>query len=67
MINLDEQVKIILKGVDDIIDEKDLREKLVKADKEGRQLVVKLGLDPSAPDIHLGHTIQKNTGTTKSK
>ncbi|MEG1312279.1 MAG: tyrosine--tRNA ligase [Romboutsia sp.] len=57
MINLDEQVKIILKGVDDIIDEKDLREKLVKADKEGRQLVVKLGLDPSAPDIHLGHTV----------
>ncbi len=57
MINLDEQVKIILKGVDDLIDEKDLREKLVKANKEGRQLVVKLGLDPSAPDIHLGHTV----------
>ncbi|WP_042274958.1 tyrosine--tRNA ligase [[Clostridium] dakarense] len=57
MINLDEQIKIILKGVDDIIDEKDLREKLIKADKEGRQLVVKLGLDPSAPDIHLGHTV----------
>ena len=57
MISLDEQVKIILKGVDDLIDEKDLREKLVKAEKEGRQLVVKLGLDPSAPDIHLGHTV----------
>lgn len=57
MINLDDQIKIILKGVDDIIDEKDLREKLVKADKEGRQLVIKLGLDPSAPDIHLGHTV----------
>ncbi|WP_270940114.1 tyrosine--tRNA ligase [Romboutsia lituseburensis] len=57
MINLDDQVKIILKGVDDIIDEKDLREKLVNADKEGRQLVIKLGLDPSAPDIHLGHTV----------
>ena len=57
MINLDDQIKIILKGADDIIDEKDLREKLVKADKEGRQLVVKLGLDPSAPDIHLGHTV----------
>ncbi len=57
MINLDDQIKIILKGVDDIIDEKDLREKLTKAHKEGRQLVVKLGLDPSAPDIHLGHTV----------
>lgn len=57
MINLDDQIKIILKGVDDIIDEKELREKLVKADKEGRPLTVKLGLDPSAPDIHLGHTV----------
>lgn len=57
MINLDEQIKIILKGVDDLIDEKDLREKLEKANKQGRQLVVKLGLDPSAPDIHLGHTV----------
>lgn len=57
MINLDDQIKVILKGVDDIIDEKDLREKLIKAHKEGRQLVVKLGLDPSAPDIHLGHTV----------
>ncbi len=57
MINLDEQVKIILKGVDDIIDEKDLRAKLTKAHNENRQLVVKLGLDPSAPDIHLGHTV----------
>ena len=57
MINLDEQIKIILKGVDDLIDEKDLREKLEKANKQGRQLVVKLGLDPSTPDIHLGHTV----------
>ena len=57
MINLDEQVKIILKGVDTIIDEKELREKLIKADKENKQLVIKLGLDPSAPDIHLGHTV----------
>ena len=57
MFNLDEQVKIILKGVEDLIDEKDLREKLTNAHKEGRQLVVKLGLDPSAPDIHLGHTV----------
>lgn len=57
MKNIDEQIKIIMKGVDDIIDEKDLREKLINAQKENRQLVVKLGLDPSAPDIHLGHTV----------
>ena len=57
MKTIDEQVKIILKGVDSIIDEKDLKEKLEKAQKEGKQLTVKLGLDPSAPDIHLGHTV----------
>ncbi|RDY26784.1 tyrosine--tRNA ligase [Romboutsia weinsteinii] len=57
MKTIDEQLKIILKGVDSIIDEKDLKEKLEKAEKEGKQLTVKLGLDPSAPDIHLGHTV----------
>lgn len=57
MKTIDEQLKIILKGVDSIIDEKDLKEKLEKAQKEGKQLTVKLGLDPSAPDIHLGHTV----------
>ncbi|MEG0843444.1 MAG: tyrosine--tRNA ligase [Romboutsia sp.] len=57
MISVDEQVKIIMKGVDTLIDEKDLREKIVNAQKENRQLVIKLGLDPSAPDIHLGHTV----------
>lgn len=56
-VSIDEQIKIIMKGVDSIIDEKDLKEKLEKAEKEGRQLTVKLGLDPTAPDIHLGHTV----------
>lgn len=57
MINLEEQLKIIMKGADEIIGLEDLKEKLIKADKENTQLVVKLGLDPSAPDIHLGHTV----------
>ncbi|RDY23843.1 tyrosine--tRNA ligase [Romboutsia maritimum] len=57
MKSVEEQIKIIMKGVDDIIDEKDLKEKLEKAQRENRSLVVKLGLDPSAPDIHLGHTV----------
>ncbi|WP_131040485.1 tyrosine--tRNA ligase, partial [Clostridioides difficile] len=42
---------------DDLIDEKELREKLIKSEKEGKPMIVKLGLDPSAPDIHLGHTV----------
>ncbi|MGN0507715.1 MAG: tyrosine--tRNA ligase, partial [Ruminococcus sp.] len=49
-INIDEQIKIILKGVDEIIGLEELKEKL----KSKKELVVKLGLDPSAPDIHLG-------------
>lgn len=54
---IEEKMRIILKGVDSIIDENELKEKLIKAEKENRQLIVKLGLDPSAPDIHLGHTV----------
>lgn len=53
MKSVEEQLKIIMKGVDDIIGLDDLKLKL----KQNRQLTVKLGLDPSAPDIHLGHTV----------
>ena len=52
-----EQIKILKRGVSDLISEEDLKDKLVEAEKEGRSLKVKLGLDPSAPDIHLGHTV----------
>ena len=44
---------LIRKGTDQVVGEDDLREKLL----QGRTLVVKLGLDPTAPDIHLGHTV----------
>ncbi|MBB6632099.1 tyrosine--tRNA ligase [Clostridium algidicarnis] len=57
MISVDEQLKIIKKGAAEIINEEELKEKLVKAEKENRPLVVKLGLDPSAPDIHIGHAV----------
>lgn len=53
MKSVEEQLKIIMKGADDIIGLDDLKLKL----KQNRQLTVKLGLDPSAPDIHLGHTV----------
>lgn len=57
MINIDEQVKIIMKGVDEIIGLDSLKEKLIKSSENNKPLIVKLGLDPSAPDIHLGHTV----------
>jgi tyrosyl-tRNA synthetase len=51
-----EQLKIIKRGVVEIIPEKELIEKL----KKGKPLRVKWGADPSAPDIHIGHTVVLN-------
>lgn len=52
-----EQIAIIKKGANKIVDEQDLFEKLERSYKEQRPLTIKLGLDPSAPDIHLGHAV----------
>jgi tyrosyl-tRNA synthetase len=57
MVSIDEQIKIIAKGADEIINPDELRGKLMRAQKKGVPLTVKLGLDPTAPDIHLGHTV----------
>lgn len=57
MVSIDEQIKIIAKGADEIINLDDLRGKLDRARYKGVPLTVKLGLDPTAPDIHLGHTV----------
>ena len=54
---VEEQIKIIGKGVADIISVDELKEKLIKSEKENKPLIIKLGLDPSAPDIHLGHAV----------
>ena len=50
-------MKIIKKGTLDIINEEELIKKLEKSIKENKPLKIKLGLDPSAPDIHLGHIV----------
>lgn len=57
MLSVDEQMKIIKKGVDEIIDETELALKLEYSIKKQKPLIIKLGLDPSAPDIHLGHAV----------
>ena len=57
MVEINEQLKIIKKGVAEIISEEDIIKKLEKSAKENKPLTIKLGLDPSAPDIHLGHTV----------
>jgi len=52
-----EQMEVIRRGTAEIIPEDDLIKKLERSVKTGKPLCVKLGLDPTAPDIHLGHTV----------
>jgi tyrosyl-tRNA synthetase len=54
--DIDNQLKLIKRGCDELIVESELRERL----KSGRRLRVKLGMDPTAPDLHLGHTVVIN-------
>jgi tyrosyl-tRNA synthetase len=54
---VEEQFKIIRKGADKIINEEDLVKKIEKSLENNKPLIIKLGLDPSAPDIHLGHAV----------
>src|SRR6476660_3181351 len=54
---IDEQLAHLRKGTVDLIREEDLKKKLERSVKTGKPLRVKLGLDPTAPDIHVGHTV----------
>ena len=54
---IEEQLQQIRRGVAEIVSEEALVEKLSKAEKTGQPLRVKLGCDPSRPDLHLGHTV----------
>ena len=56
MISVDEALREISRGAQEIIPLDELKQKL----ESGRQLIVKLGMDPTAPDIHLGHTVILN-------
>jgi len=53
----EQQLEILLAGSAEVISKHELLEKLRESHKEGRPLKVKFGADPSAPDIHLGHTV----------
>jgi tyrosyl-tRNA synthetase len=52
-----EQMELLLKGCVDVVRVEDLEERLRSAARTGRPLTVKVGFDPSAPDLHLGHTV----------
>ena len=54
---VDEQMDLLQKGAEEIIRVSDLRERLEDSRKTGRPLRIKAGFDPTAPDLHLGHTV----------
>ena len=51
--SVDESIELITRGISEVIGLEEIKEKL----KSGKQLTVKAGFDPTAPDIHLGHTV----------
>jgi len=55
--SIDEQMELLARGAEAIYTREELADRLTSAAAEGRPLRVKLGLDPTAPDIHLGHTV----------
>src|SRR5512146_1765189 len=57
MTNIDSQMELLKRGAAEIISEDDLKRKLERSAKEHRPLRVKAGFDPTAPDLHLGHTV----------
>ncbi len=59
-INIDEMIAELKRGTDEVLVESELLEKIQAAKKAGKQLIVKAGFDPTAPDLHLGHTVLIN-------
>ncbi|MDP2277733.1 MAG: tyrosine--tRNA ligase, partial [Nitrospirota bacterium] len=53
----EKQLEIIKRGAVEVISEKELLAKLEKSAKKNTPLKIKAGFDPTAPDIHLGHTV----------
>ena len=54
---VNEQLDLLRKGALEIISEEDLEKKIARSVKTGKPLLIKAGFDPTAPDIHLGHTV----------
>jgi tyrosyl-tRNA synthetase len=60
LVELERQLTLYKNGVQEIIPENELRDKLSRSLRTGKPLKIKLGLDPTAPDVHLGHTVVLN-------
>lgn len=57
MISIDDKIALLKRRSERIISEEELRKRLTKAEGEGKQLRIKLGMDPTAPDVTLGHCV----------
>src|SRR4051794_4859898 len=57
VMTIDEQIAYLTRGCVDVVRPGDLRTKLERAEKTGKKLTVKVGFDPTAPDLRLGHTV----------
>src|SRR5947199_5573355 len=55
--SIDEQIRLLSRRCERIISEEDLRKKLQRSQKSGKPLRIKLGMDPTAPDVTLGHCV----------
>ena len=56
-LSIDKQWELISRGAEEIIPEKELKQKLEESINKDTPLIVKLGCDPSRPDLHLGHGV----------
>ncbi|WP_437182613.1 tyrosine--tRNA ligase [Shouchella lonarensis] len=54
---VDEQIAALMRGVVEVVPKEDFRKKIEESVRTGRPLKIKLGMDPTAPDVHLGHTV----------
>tara|TARA_B100000073_G_scaffold82722_1_gene63367 strand:+ start:2655 stop:3866 length:1212 start_codon:yes stop_codon:yes gene_type:complete len=57
ILSVDKQLAIIKRGAEEILPEGELREKIKRSIKDNKPLIVKLGCDPSRPDLHIGHSV----------
>src|SRR5918998_3240507 len=57
-ISIDEQISLLSRRCERMLTEPDLRSKLRRSAETGKPLRVKLGMDPTAPDVHLGHAVR---------
>ena len=55
--SLNEQMDLLLRGTSEVIPEDDFEKKIARSIKDKRPLIIKQGFDPSAPDLHIGHTV----------